>query len=279
MSKETSSQSTHSIYTSSRKLSGKKQLLHWRKPPEGWYKLNTDGASKGNPGISGAGGILRDQLGKVIFAFQEPLGSATNTQAELSAIHRGLQICFSRGLRKIWIETDATAIIKLISAPQRGHGTFRRLSKTFVRFLAKWSTNFPISLEKAIKWRISSQIKHATYNNCAYLMRKLSQVKLKVWPLLTLRVSLSSLKILFFYLAREDDCWHIDFWYDVNDDSSYLTALLLHTCCHITAIVMDHELLRSVVVYILFSRTFLRRALKTRRNRSTKNSKLNILNR
>ncbi|KAL0281810.1 UNVERIFIED_CONTAM: putative ribonuclease H protein [Sesamum radiatum] len=31
--------------------------VHWRKPPEGWYKLNTDGASKGNPGISGAGGI------------------------------------------------------------------------------------------------------------------------------------------------------------------------------------------------------------------------------
>ncbi|KAL0287134.1 UNVERIFIED_CONTAM: putative ribonuclease H protein [Sesamum radiatum] len=89
------------------------------KTARGWYKL-TDGASKGNPGISGAGGILRDQLGKVIFAFQEPLGNATNTQAELSAIYRGLQICFSRGLRKIWIETDATAIIKIISAPQRG---------------------------------------------------------------------------------------------------------------------------------------------------------------
>ncbi|KAL0283502.1 UNVERIFIED_CONTAM: putative ribonuclease H protein [Sesamum radiatum] len=97
----------------------KATTVHWRKPQEGWYKLNTDGASKGNPGISGAGGILRDQLGKVIFAFQEPLGIATNTQAELSAIHRG-QICISRGIRKVWIETDATAIIKLISAPQRG---------------------------------------------------------------------------------------------------------------------------------------------------------------
>ncbi|KAL0283183.1 UNVERIFIED_CONTAM: putative ribonuclease H protein, partial [Sesamum radiatum] len=98
----------------------KATTVHWRKPQEGWYKLNMDGASKGNPGISGAGGILQDQLGKVIFAFQEPLGIATNTQAELSAIHRGLQIYVSRGLRKVWIETDATAIIKLISAPQRG---------------------------------------------------------------------------------------------------------------------------------------------------------------
>ncbi|KAL0287128.1 UNVERIFIED_CONTAM: hypothetical protein Sradi_7130200 [Sesamum radiatum] len=48
------------------KAQGKKQLLCTGGNREGWYKLNTDGASKGNPGISGAGGILRDQLGKVI---------------------------------------------------------------------------------------------------------------------------------------------------------------------------------------------------------------------
>ncbi|KAL0463206.1 UNVERIFIED_CONTAM: putative ribonuclease H protein [Sesamum latifolium] len=74
--------------------------------------MNTDGASKGNPGISSVGGILRDQLEKVIFVFQEPLGNITNTQAELHAIHRGLQICIDRGFRNVWIEIDATAIIK-----------------------------------------------------------------------------------------------------------------------------------------------------------------------
>ncbi|KAL0378660.1 UNVERIFIED_CONTAM: putative ribonuclease H protein [Sesamum radiatum] len=95
-------------------------IVHWRKPQERWYKMNTDGASKGNPGISGARGILRDQLGRVIFVFQEPLGNITNTQAKLHAIHRGLQICIDRGFRNVWIETDATAIIKLISAPQWG---------------------------------------------------------------------------------------------------------------------------------------------------------------
>ncbi|KAL0293317.1 UNVERIFIED_CONTAM: hypothetical protein Sradi_6943800 [Sesamum radiatum] len=35
----------------------------------------------------------------------------------------------------------------------------------------------PISLEKAIKWRISSQIKHATIINCAYSTRKLFQAE------------------------------------------------------------------------------------------------------
>ncbi|KAL0286428.1 UNVERIFIED_CONTAM: putative ribonuclease H protein, partial [Sesamum radiatum] len=94
--------------------------VHWRKPQEGWYKLNTDGASKGNPGISGAGGILRNHLGRVMFAFLEPLGINTNTHAELSAIHRGLQLCRDKGFRKIWIETDAKAIITLISSPRQG---------------------------------------------------------------------------------------------------------------------------------------------------------------
>ncbi|KAL0293864.1 UNVERIFIED_CONTAM: hypothetical protein Sangu_3229600, partial [Sesamum angustifolium] len=44
----------------------------------------------------------------------------TNTQAELSAIHRGLQLCRDKGFRKIWIETDAKAIITLISSPRQG---------------------------------------------------------------------------------------------------------------------------------------------------------------
>ncbi|KAL0300276.1 UNVERIFIED_CONTAM: hypothetical protein Sangu_3130100, partial [Sesamum angustifolium] len=94
-------------------------IVHWRKPQEGWYKLKTDGASKGNPDISGVGGILRDHLGRVIFAFQEHLRTNTNTQAELRAIHRGLQIFRDKGFRKIWIETDAKEIIMLISSPRQ----------------------------------------------------------------------------------------------------------------------------------------------------------------
>ena len=34
-------------------------LIRWEAPPEGWALLNTDGASKGNPGIVSGGGVLR----------------------------------------------------------------------------------------------------------------------------------------------------------------------------------------------------------------------------
>ena len=35
----------------------------WTKPREGWFKLNSDGASFGNPSKAGGGGIIRDSQG------------------------------------------------------------------------------------------------------------------------------------------------------------------------------------------------------------------------
>ena len=35
----------------------------WTKPREDWFKLNSDGASFGNPGKAGGGGIIRNSQG------------------------------------------------------------------------------------------------------------------------------------------------------------------------------------------------------------------------
>ncbi|KAL0448795.1 UNVERIFIED_CONTAM: putative ribonuclease H protein [Sesamum latifolium] len=140
--------------------------------------MNTDGASKGNPGISGAGGILRDQLGRVIFAFQEPLGNITNTQAELQAIHRGLQICIDRGFRNVWIETDATLSSSSSPLHNEGHGTSKQFSKVSGRFYVTWSIKSLIFFEKEIKRQTTSQTKHVTHNNRAYFLRTPSQLLL-----------------------------------------------------------------------------------------------------
>ncbi|KAL0386424.1 UNVERIFIED_CONTAM: hypothetical protein Slati_4603600 [Sesamum latifolium] len=94
-------------------------IVHWRKPQEGWYKMNTDGALKVIQ-VSPRRRYSQRPVRKSDLCVSRALGNITNTQAELQAIHRGLQICIDRGFRNVWIETDATAIIKLISAPQRG---------------------------------------------------------------------------------------------------------------------------------------------------------------
>ena len=37
--------------------------VRWERPPEGWCKLNTDGAILGNPSVAGCGGLVRDEHG------------------------------------------------------------------------------------------------------------------------------------------------------------------------------------------------------------------------
>ena len=54
--------------------------------PTPYITLNTDGSALSNPGIAGAGGILRDHLGHWIASFSLHLGIATNNTAELAAV-------------------------------------------------------------------------------------------------------------------------------------------------------------------------------------------------
>ncbi|KAL0437781.1 UNVERIFIED_CONTAM: putative ribonuclease H protein [Sesamum radiatum] len=85
-----------------------------------WVKLNSDGASRGNPGVSGVGGIIRDHFGQVILAYYEPLGFSTNMMAELQGLFRGLQLCLERGLFHVWIDVDAMHVIRLIAKQSKG---------------------------------------------------------------------------------------------------------------------------------------------------------------
>lgn len=43
--------------------------LSWDRPHSSIYKLNTDGSALSNPGKIGGGGILRNDQGKMIYAF------------------------------------------------------------------------------------------------------------------------------------------------------------------------------------------------------------------
>ena len=51
-------------------------------PSEGWYKANFDGVAKGNLGLAGCGGVIRNHYGRSIAAVALPLGSQTNDIVE-----------------------------------------------------------------------------------------------------------------------------------------------------------------------------------------------------
>lgn len=46
-------------------------------PTPDWIKINTDGASRGHPGMVGVGFICRDENVQTVMAFAQPLGLTT----------------------------------------------------------------------------------------------------------------------------------------------------------------------------------------------------------
>ncbi|XP_076954363.1 uncharacterized protein LOC143628752 [Bidens hawaiensis] len=69
--------------------------------------LEFDGASKGNPGPSGAGAVLRVIDGSLVYRLREGLGVATNNVAEYRAVILGLRYALDRGFRHIRVQGDS----------------------------------------------------------------------------------------------------------------------------------------------------------------------------
>ncbi|PKI58778.1 hypothetical protein CRG98_020837 [Punica granatum] len=67
--------------------------ISWNKPLHEWLKLNTDGASKGNPRLAGAGGVLRDCNGRWVDGLAHNIGVSSAMVAELWGAPHRLEIC------------------------------------------------------------------------------------------------------------------------------------------------------------------------------------------
>ncbi|KAK9268800.1 hypothetical protein L1049_000564 [Liquidambar formosana] len=95
----------------------KVRLIKWHPPPAGVLKLNIDGASKGNPGPSGGGSILRNDLGEVLFTTSNFYGYATNIVAECKAFLDGITTYRDMGLDpyKLIIESDSKLMVDCIN--------------------------------------------------------------------------------------------------------------------------------------------------------------------
>ncbi|KAK4730438.1 hypothetical protein R3W88_023426 [Solanum pinnatisectum] len=86
----------------------------WKPPDTHRLKCNTNGASKGNPGLSSYGFCLRNSHENLIYARAAGVGTTTNTKAEAVAIHEALEYCWENRLRKVIIETDSLYLMKMI---------------------------------------------------------------------------------------------------------------------------------------------------------------------
>lgn len=74
--------------------------------------LYTDGASFGNPGPAGIGVVLTDESGNVLERLSEPIGDATNNEAEYRALIRGLERAIALGVEELTWYADSELVVR-----------------------------------------------------------------------------------------------------------------------------------------------------------------------
>ena len=93
---------------------------HWLPPQPGFIKINYDGASKGNPGQAGSGGIFCNSQGAVCRFYALDLGHTTNNKAELMAVKQGLLIAIRENYQRLIVQGDSVMVTGILQKLQQG---------------------------------------------------------------------------------------------------------------------------------------------------------------
>ena len=83
------------------------------------FNLYIDGASKGNPGMAGAGVWLTNHEGKKLLGISRYLGHKTNNEAEYWALLIGLREAKRWGIGSIHIFTDSELVARQVEGIYR----------------------------------------------------------------------------------------------------------------------------------------------------------------
>ncbi len=81
--------------------------------------VETDGASRGNPGLAGAGVIIRDGHGRTVEKIGKFLGRATNNQAEYQALIAGLEAVARHNPDSVVVRMDSELVVKQMNGDYR----------------------------------------------------------------------------------------------------------------------------------------------------------------
>lgn len=84
------------------------------KPAKSGY-LFSDGGSRGNPGMSGAGFVIYDAAKKEVFSGKKFLGRQTNNYAEYQGVILGLQLAIEQGFSDLEVRLDSKLIVEQMS--------------------------------------------------------------------------------------------------------------------------------------------------------------------
>ncbi|WP_226666775.1 reverse transcriptase-like protein [Metabacillus litoralis] len=106
-------------------------------------EVYVDGASAGDPGLSGAGIFIRGHGTAESYSF--PLGKMTNHEAEYHALIKGMEICLKQGYKVVSFRTDSQLVDRAIEKKFVKNTSYSpllqrvlELSDQFDLFFIKW---------------------------------------------------------------------------------------------------------------------------------------------
>lgn len=86
----------------------------WARSEQGWIKINFDGASRGNPGISSTRCVAGDEEGKIIFKGAHKLQDGTSNEAEVQVTLLAVELANNMNIPRVHLEGDSKVVVDAI---------------------------------------------------------------------------------------------------------------------------------------------------------------------
>lgn len=129
-------------------------LVHWRKPPGNWVKVNTDGSFYSITKKGAVGEVLRDEDGRILKGFQSFIGTSSILYAELIGIWQALKINHFMGFNRVIVESDSMVALRIIAKHNQKNWRLVILLSKIIHLHAHRVVKF----DHIYKWRITLNI-------------------------------------------------------------------------------------------------------------------------
>ncbi len=107
--------------------------------------IHTDGAAEPNPGPAAIGATIKDKQGRLLASISQPIGRATNNQAEYKAVIAGLEKAIGLGAKQVDIKLDSQLVVRQINGRYRVKNAALKLLYQRVEKLLSQLEGFTVS--------------------------------------------------------------------------------------------------------------------------------------
>lgn len=110
-----------------------------------FYKIYTDGASRGNPGPSAAGGVIYNDADEMFIEISEYLGIQTNNFAEYMSLVLTLRKAIELGVKNVVVFMDSSLVVNQVNGVWKINNTVLRELNNQVQKMKTEFETFKIS--------------------------------------------------------------------------------------------------------------------------------------